>query len=66
MQHKRAVTVAGDAPPTVVQLHVVESTEQDAPVNIGAPLFGSPLIDVVGFTVGSDSVTVVPAATSVS
>lgn len=66
VEHKGAVADACDPPIAVVQLHVVESAQKQAPVDIGTALVGGPLVDVVSLAVGGRSVAVAPAATAIS
>tara|TARA_Y100000114_G_scaffold96919_1_gene90191 strand:- start:124 stop:294 length:171 start_codon:yes stop_codon:yes gene_type:complete len=50
-ENERAMAVADDLPPVVVELHVVEPTEQYAAVDVGSAVLGGDVVDVVGFAV---------------
>ncbi|WP_230668266.1 hypothetical protein [Microbacterium sp. MEC084] len=52
--------------PVVVQVHVMEPAEQDAPVDVGAARVGGPFVDVVGFAVGGGHAAAVPHASAVA
>ena len=66
MEQKRTTPLAADAPPAIVQLHVVETAEQNTAVDVGATLVGMPLIDVVRFAVRRGPVAPDPATAAVS
>lgn len=50
-QNERAVPLADDLPSVVVQLHVMKAAEQYPAVDVGSPILGGDVVDVVRFAV---------------
>lgn len=66
MKAELGESVATDSPAAMVKLHVVIPTEQDPPIDIGAPVICRPLVDVVRLAVGRGAVAAPPAASAVT
>lgn len=66
MQHEVIPAVAGDAPPMMVKIHVVEPAEQDAAIDVGSAAVGCPLVDVVRLAVWGRTVAAVPRASTIA
>lgn len=66
MEHKIILAVARHSPAVVVQVHVVETTQQDPAVDVGTTLVLSPVIGMVGLAVRGGAVATGPAASAVA
>src|SRR5690606_7338241 len=66
VQLEVASAFAGDAPASVMQLHVVISAEQDPAVDVGSTAVGMPLVDMVRLAIGGWTVASLPTAAAIA
>ena len=65
MEHELALALSRDAPPVMVEVHVMKAAQKDASIDVGATAFGV-RVDVVRLAVGRGAIAAGDPAAAVS